>query len=116
MKTGPDATCTTNGCLRAMVHVGDYDKSSIASQLQPGVVIDNGYSIYTLTLWSSGRETLATVAIPLGVEKPTHGFHVVANDHGTTGLDDPCAVAGTIAGAGLAGLFGARGMIGVAPE
>lgn len=80
------------------------------------VAIDNGYSVFTITYWSSGRESKATVTIPLGVAPPAAGYHVVANNHGTTGLDDPCAVAATLFGAGLSGTFGARGFIGVAVD
>jgi S-formylglutathione hydrolase FrmB len=38
------------------------------------------------------------------------------NNHPTFGLDDPCKLAGTLPGVGLAGLFAARGAVGVAPD
>lgn len=47
---------------------------------------------------------------------PAEGFPIVANAHGTVGLDDPCTLTGTVHGSGLAGLFGARGAIGVATD
>jgi dienelactone hydrolase len=112
----PDPGCTRNGCLRGVEHLGEYTTLQIAPLLQPGVFIDNGYSVYLLRLWTDGRETLATVTVPLNAEVPADGFHIVANSHGTSGVDDPCSLAGDATGVGLAGLFGARGAIGVAPE
>ena len=112
----PDPACTHDGCLRAVTPLGDYAKTTLEAVLAPGVHIDNGYSVFTIAFWSAGAEIRATVAIPYGVPAPVNGFHIVANHHGTTGLDDPCTIVDTLAGAGLAGLFGARGMIGVAPE
>lgn len=108
--------CEGSGCVLGVEHVGDFDLAVIASSLSPGVSIDNGYSVHTLRFATSGREALATVALPFGVSPPAGGWHVVATNHGTSGLDDPCKVAGTIAGAGLAGTFAARGMIGVAVD
>jgi dienelactone hydrolase len=99
-----------------VVKIGDYDRAALQQLVSAGVQLDNGYSVYTLTLMSAGRETLATVTVPYGAAAPPGGWHLVANQHGTTGIDDPCRVAGTVAGAGLAGLFGARGFVGVAPE
>jgi S-formylglutathione hydrolase FrmB len=96
--------------------VGDYTRAQLEAVVQPGAVVDNGYSVYTLDLFSDGVPTRATVTIPFGATVPSGGWHLVANAHGTVGVEDPCAVAGTVAGAGLAGLFGARGLIGVAPE
>jgi hypothetical protein len=57
-----------------------------------------------------------TLPIDLAGGAPTEGFPVVVNAHGTVGLDDPCRISGTVSGTGLAGLFGARGSIGVAPD
>src|SRR5262249_29354902 len=112
----PSRACAVNGCLRAAVAVGDFDRASLERVLNPPAKIDNGYSVTPLPFLTSGAEARATVTIPHGVTPPPGGFHVVANAHGTTGLDDPCAVAGTIAGAGLAGTFGAHGFIGVAVD
>lgn len=113
---GPDPACTTNGCVRAASHLGDFSRAEIEPYLAFGVSIDNGYSVYLIRLWSGGRETLATVTVPFEVPPPANGFHIVANSHGTTGVDDPCSQAGEVTAIGLAGLFGARGAIGVAPE
>jgi serine/threonine protein kinase/dienelactone hydrolase len=112
----PDPACAANGCLRSILHIGDYDKASLERALSPGARIDNGYSVYTIAFATSGAEARATVTVPFGVPAPAGGWHIVANAHGTTGIDDPCAVAGTIAGAGLSGTFGARGLIGVAVD
>lgn len=79
-------------------------------------MIDNGYSAWSIEYVTGDRTSLATVALPLDVAPPARGFAIVANNHGTTGLDDPCAVTGTAFGAGLAGVFGAHGIIGVASD
>jgi secretory lipase len=112
----PQPSCAEDGCLRSVSKIGDYDRPTIERTLTPGVHVDNGYSVYTIAFATGGAEARATVAVPYGVAAPVGGWHVVANAHGTTGLDDPCAVAGTIAGAGLGGTFGARGLVGVAVD
>lgn len=112
----PDPACAANGCLRSAQWVGDYSKAQLQPYLQAGVVIDNGYSIYKVEYVTGTRTSLATVAVPYPATAPAGGFHVGANAHGTTGLDDPCALTGTLYGTGLAGLFGARGIIGIAPD
>lgn len=112
----PDPTCTTNGCLREVEEIGRYSKALVEAWLAPGVTIDNGYAVYSFRYWTDGAECLGTATIPWGVEPPPGGWHVVSNEHGTSGVADACAVTGTVAGAGLAGLFGARGMIGIAPD
>jgi dienelactone hydrolase len=93
-------------------HLGDVSHAEL-QRLLPETTVDNGYSLFTIALWSGGEETRATVAIPL---EGAGALHVVAACHGTTGLGAPCALVGTSAGAALAGLFGARGALGVAPE
>ncbi len=113
---GTDPSCTVPGCLRAITKIGDYTVADLLPFIAPGATLDNGYSVYTLELFSDGVPTKATVTIPFAATAPTTGWHIVANNHGTTGLGDACAVAGTVAGAGLAGLFGAHGLIGVAPD
>jgi acetyl esterase/lipase len=112
----PDPDCTTDGCLREATHVGDYSVAALTPFLDPDVTIDNGYSVYTITYFTSGRDCVGTVAIPYGVEAPAGGFHIVGNEHGTSGVADECAVTGTLSGGGLAGLFGARGFIGVSAD
>ena len=77
-------------------------------------MLENGYSLWTVTFATGGREALATVALPYDALAPEGGWTLVANQPGTTGADDPCAVSGTSWGAGLAGSYGARGFIGVA--
>lgn len=112
----PDATCTRPGCLRAFTKVGDYTRAQLLAVVLPAAVVDNGYSVYTIDLFSDGVPTRATVTIPYQLTAPAGGFHLVANAHGTVGVEDLCAVAGTVSGAGYAGLYGARGLIGVAPD
>ncbi len=108
--------CSENGCLLSVKHIGDYSKSELETYLEKGVKIENAYSIYTIRYLSSGQEVLATVAIPFQISPPKGGWHIVANNHGTTGIADVCALTGTVMGSGLAGLFGARGFIGIAPD
>ncbi|MCC6807864.1 MAG: hypothetical protein IT381_10600 [Deltaproteobacteria bacterium] len=110
------APCTENGCVRSHRFVGRYTKAVIQPLLEPGVTIDNGYAVYVIRYTSDGQEVGATITVPIGVAAPAGGFHIVSNQHGTTGLADVCAVTGTTWGTGLAGEFGARGMIGVAPD
>jgi len=112
----PDASCINDGCLRAATWLGDFARDFLAFELDDDVTIDNGYAVWAIRYWTDGRESLATVTLPLVDRPPADGFHIVANNHGTTGLSDACALTGTPAGAGLAGLFGARGMIGVASD
>jgi dienelactone hydrolase len=104
-----------DGCLRSAVKVGDYVRIALQAVVDPRVRVENGYSVWTIEYWTGGRTSLGTVTIPLGAAPP-RGFAIVANAHGTVGVDDPCKLAGTVLGAGMAGLFGARGMIGVAPD
>lgn len=113
---GPDAACATDGCLRAATKVGDYARSVLVPLVDPRVQLENGYSVWTIEYVTAGATSLATVTIPFDTQAPPGGYHVVANNHGTTGLDDPCRYTGKVYGAGLAGLFGARGMIGVASD
>jgi pimeloyl-ACP methyl ester carboxylesterase len=113
-----DPACTANGCLREYHLLGSYPKETLQPYLEAGVSIDNGYSIYTIRYFTNGSESNATVTIPFdqGLQPPAGGWHIVANNHGSIGLDDPCAITGTVAGAGLAGYFGARRLIGVATD
>lgn len=109
------APCSENGCLRARHFLGRYSKEVLTPLLAPDVTIDNGYAIYTIRYLSVGGELGATIAVPL-TDPPPGGWHIVVNNHGTTGVADVCAITGTTWGSGLAGEFGARGMIGVAPD
>ena len=92
----PDPACTANGCLRSVQAAGDYTKAQLAPYLQAGVVIDTGYSVYKVEYVTGDRTSLATVTVPYPATAPTGGFHVAANAHGTSGLDDPCALTGTL--------------------
>jgi S-formylglutathione hydrolase FrmB len=109
------APCTANGCLRSHYFVGRFSLETVQSLLAAGVQIDNGYAVYVIRYMSGGGEVGATIAVPL-LDAPVGGWHVVVNNHGTTGVADVCAITGTTWGSGLAGELGARGMIGVAPD
>jgi hypothetical protein len=114
--TPPDPACAAPGCLRTARKLGDFTKATIEASVDPRVTVDNGYTVWSIEYLTGDRTSLATIAVPFELAAPPRGFPIVANNHGTTGLDDPCALTGTVYGAGLAGLFGARGMIGVAPD
>jgi dienelactone hydrolase len=115
-KAAGDPHCTTTGCLRIARVIGDYSRESLLPYLDAGVQIDNGYTVIVIEYMTRDRPSLATVTIPFPRAVPDGGYHIVANAHGTVGLDDPCQLADTTYGTGLAGLFGARGAIGVAPD
>lgn len=111
----PDAACETNGCLRAVEEWGAYGRDEILPYVEPGVVVDNGYAIFRVRYFTDGREARAIVTLPDAIA-PAGGFHVAVNNHGTTGLDDVCALGEGLGGVGLSGYFGARGFIGTAPD
>ncbi|MBI3070653.1 MAG: hypothetical protein HYY84_00865 [Deltaproteobacteria bacterium] len=113
-----DPACATNGCLRAVKFIGRFSRAVLATYVDRDVAIENGYDIYIARYATDGRESTATITIPqeLTGAPPVAGFHIVGNNHGTIGLDDPCAPSATVLGAGHAGLFGARGFIGVAVD
>jgi dienelactone hydrolase len=111
-----DLSCTAPGCLRWAYKIGDYGAPALRTTLDKRVTIDNGYTVWSVEYLTGDRTSLGTVTIPYGVAPPARGFAIAGNDHGTVGLDDACKLQGTAYGAGLAGLFGARGMIGVAPD
>ena len=113
-----DSSCSAAGCLKAVADIGVFTRSDIEPLLFAGVTIDNGYRVLSVEYATAGRSSTATVTLPvdLGGDEPSDGFPVVVNAHGTIGLDDPCRLSGTISGTGLAGLFGARGAIGIAPD
>ena len=114
----PDPKCTANGCLRAVQFLGAFAKEGLTPFAERGVKIDNGYSVYRIRYATSGREATAIVTLPYdqGLVPPARGWHIVANNHGTMGIDDPCTVGAGPMGVGLAGYFGARGLIGVTPD
>jgi pimeloyl-ACP methyl ester carboxylesterase len=110
-----DPQCQANGCLRSIQSFGDYSREALQPYLDPGVTIDNGYSVLTIEYVTNKTTSFATVTIPYPRD-PASVFPVVANAHGTVGLDDPCQLSGTTYGTGLAGLFGARAAIGVTSD
>lgn len=111
-----DPKCTANGCLREVTKVGDYGLEKLAPYMGKGVRITNGYSVYTIRFATDGAESTGVVTIPFETAAPPNGWHIGGNDHGTIGVDDPCAPSMSLLGVGHAGWFGARGMIGVAPD
>jgi dienelactone hydrolase len=113
---GPKSTCAADGCLRSAQKIGDFSADALRGVIDPRLSIDNGYSVWSIEYATGDRTSLATVTIPFEIDPPARGWDVVANDHGTVGLDDPCKLTGTVYGAGLAGLFGARKAIGVATD
>jgi dienelactone hydrolase len=113
-----DPACTANGCLRALTDLGSFVRADIEPFLLAGVSITNGYRVLTIEYATGLRSSTATVTLPIDLvdDAPADGFPVVVNAHGTIGIEDPCRISGTISGTGLAGLFGGRGAIGVAPD
>lgn len=116
-----DPKCTGHGCLREFTKVGDYGLEKLAPYMGKGVRITNGYSVYTIRFATDGAgssttESTGVVTIPFETTPPPNGWHIGGNDHGTIGVDDPCAPSKSLLGVGHAGWFGARGMIGVAPD
>jgi len=96
--------------------VAELSPADLAPLVGPDVVIDNGYALWRLRYRTDGADALATVAVPVGREPPVGGWGLVVNNPYTVGLDDACTLGEWAAGAGLAGLFGARGMVGVAVD
>jgi dienelactone hydrolase len=117
-KHSPDPVCAEPGCLRSATSFGVYDRAAITPWLAPGVTLDNGYEVVAIEYVTESGTATATVTLPLDLAGagPVDGFPVVANAHGTVGLEDPCQLTGTSSGTGLAALFGGRGAIGVAPD
>lgn len=108
--------CEHAGCIRSVTEIGSYTQQEIATNLEDGVTIDNGYTVLVIEYVTGERTSLATVTIPYPLDPPAVGYPVVVNAHGTSGLDDPCQLSNTVYATGLAGLFGARGAIGIAPD
>lgn len=108
--------CDRAGCIRSLTEIGSYSKTEIEANIEDGVSIDNGYSVWVIEYVTGQRTSLATVTIPYPLEPPLAGYPIVVNAHGTSGLDDPCELSNTVYATGLAGLFGARGAIGIAPD
>jgi hypothetical protein len=111
-----DPQCSQPGCIRSLKEAGSYARSDIEQHLDQGVIIDNGYSVVVIEFVTGERTSLATVTIPYPLDPDADGYPIVVNAHGTSGLDDPCQLSNTVYATGLAGLFGARGAIGIAPD
>ncbi len=111
----PNPTCQTNGCVRELRYSLRVSRDQLQGLIEPGLDIENGYQLFTLRYKTGDLESTATLAIP-DASPPPEGFGVVVNAHGTVGLDDICRLSDTVSGGGLAGLFGARGTISIAPD
>ncbi|MFU8806742.1 MAG: lipase family protein, partial [Bradymonadaceae bacterium] len=111
-----DPSCEVAGCLRAVEALGTYSKAEIEPFLAPGVILDNGYSIFRVRYFTDGREARAIFTIPDLETPPVEGYAVAVNNPGTVGIADACAVGEGLAGVGLSGYFGGRGLFGVAVD
>lgn len=111
----PPPAVSDDGALLDVTVQATLTRAELQALVAPEIVVDNGYTVYAIGYRTQGTDATATVTLPDGAAPP-EGFPLVANAHGTIGLDDPCRLSGTIAGAGLAALFGARRAIGVAPD
>lgn len=96
--------------------IGDFSREVLTPLLGPRVELESGYSIHWIRYATEGGESLATIAVPYPLDPPEGGYAVVVNNHGTTGLADECAFAGTVYGSGMAGTFGGRGFVSIAPD
>ncbi len=113
--TEPD--CDGPGCVVTYTSLGRFSRTELQAVVDPSLTLDNGYEVFVVDYLTEGdRLATATVTLPIDATAPADGWPLVANAHGTVGLDDPCRLSGTVSGSGLAGLFGARGTIGVAPD
>jgi acetyl esterase/lipase len=110
--------CPGAGCLVEALPIARLSRPQLQAAAGPVAAVDNGYEVYQITYRTSDGVATGTVTLPLddGAPPPAGGWPLVVNAHGTIGLDDPCRLSGTLSGAALAGLFGARGTIGVAPD
>lgn len=96
-----------------VVYTLEVPRAELDALLAADATIDNGYTIWRIRYRTDGATAMATVAVPL-TEPPAGGWVTVVNNPYTNGVGDPCALGEWAAGAGLAGTFGARGMVGVA--
>lgn len=119
-------SCRTDGCLRAVVAIGEYTRESIEPFLEPGVRIANGYEVWRIVYFTDGREARTSVTFPFPRDTACgaapcappsfRGYDVGVVTPGTVGLADECSVGNGVAGTGLAGFFGAYGMVGAAVD
>jgi hypothetical protein len=106
--------CTDNGCVQDVHYVGSYDKTTVTQWLPYGVNIQNGYSVWLVHYATHGKQARATITLPLDVQYPSNGFHVILNNPLTVGVASRCAPGDSAGGAGLAAQFGTQGIVGVA--
>lgn len=105
--------CGENGALLSQISAGAISREGLLALVEPDVAIDQGYTVHRLKFCTLGREAFVTVTVPLG-SAPVDGWHVAMNNPGTVGVADVCTLGLGFGGAGLAGYFGARGLVGVA--
>jgi len=113
------AACLDAGCLVSWTSLGRFPRADLQALVDPRVVVENGYEVFVVEYRTEGgRTATGTITLPFdtAAPMPTAGWPVVVNAHGTIGVADACRLSGTVSGSGLAGLFGARGAIGVAPD
>ncbi len=111
-----DAEAPPDGVLAEATFLVELSVAELAPLVGPGVQLDNGYALWRLRYDTGGAQARATVAVPAGVDPPETGWGVAVNNPYTVGVADACTLGDWAAGAGLAGLFGARGMVGVAVD
>ena len=85
-------------------------RAALQELVPPEVRIQSGYSLHRITFETGARQARLVVAVPSPL--PDLPLHAVLHAPGTTGLADACALAESEFGYGLAGLYGARGLVG----
>jgi len=121
--TADTGECDGVGCVVGYTSLGSFDRATLQAVVDPRVQLTTGYEVFVvdyLTDAGGPSPVVATGTITLPIDPldgvPTDGWPVVLNAHGTIGVADDCRLSGTVSGSGLAGLFGGRGAIGVAPD
>lgn len=112
----PDAGSPAESSLIEAARVVEVTVAELAPLVGPGVELENGYALWRIRYHTDGAQAGATVAVPSGVDPPAGGWGVAVNNPYTVGVGDACTLGDWVAGAGLAGLFGARGVVGVAVD
>jgi hypothetical protein len=106
-----DEACTENGCLRAVRELpADYD-SDWTGPLASGVTV---IRFSEIDFYTDGMTSQATIAVPSG--DLLGPLHVVAFDHGTSGVVDACNPTGHKLARSTAAEYAARGFVGVSVE
>ena len=106
--------CTENGCIQQVTYIGAYDRETVDEWAAYGSNIQNGYSVWLVQFATHGTQARATITLPLDVQYPENGFHVILNNPLTVGVASRCAPGAGSVGAGLAAQFGSQGLVGVA--